>query len=209
MMMHAYDRMYLNKVSRMMGNMLHDAVIGYGMDGELFLRQFIQSKIAYEIENGNPKYLAGYSGLELMLEVTEKTTGDRIEPIYIEIFERSNVYWVGWILARYQWYSGRSYKEILDTLSFEDLINLYGALHESDPKKAYDIFDELFQEKKTPLKELRKIRKITQEELAEKSGVSVNTIRAYERGSKDIGKAQVDILKKIAHVLRCDIDDLI
>jgi len=50
---------------------------------------------------------------------------------------------------------------------------------------------------------------MTQEALAELSGVSVNTIRAYERGSKDIGKAQVDTLEKLSGALECKIEDLI
>lgn len=209
MMMHAYDRMYLSKVSRTLGNMLHDAVIEYGFDGELFLRQFIQSRIAHEIETGNPKYLAGFSGHEMLLEVTERTTGEKLEPLCIETFERSNAYWVGWILARYQWYSGKSFKEILDTLSFETLLNLYMTLHEEDEHNAYDVFDKWLKTKGSALQRVRRRRHMTQEALAEKSGVSINTIRAYERGSKDIGKAQIDILDKLANVLRCEIKEII
>ena len=41
-----------------------------------FLNRFIQSDIAEQFENGNPKYIAGKSGAELFLEVIEKTTGD-------------------------------------------------------------------------------------------------------------------------------------
>ena len=209
MVMHAYDRMYLSKVSRTIGNMLHDAVIEYGFDGDMFLRQFIQSRIAQEIENGNPKYLAGCSGHEMLLEVTERTTGESPEPLHIEIFERSSAYWAGWILARYQWYSGKSFKEILDTLSFETLLRLYATLHEEDEQNAYEVFDKWMITKEPALQKVRRRRKMTQEALAEKSGVSVNTIRAYERGSKDIGKAQIDILDKLAKALRCDIKELI
>lgn len=209
MVMHAYDRMYLSKVSRTIGNMLHDAVIEYGFDGDMFLRQFIQSRIAHEIETGNPKYLAGCSGHEMLLEVTERTTGESPEPLHIEIFERSSAYWAGWILARYQWYSGKSFKEILDTLSFETLLRLYATLHEEDEQNAYEVFDKWMITKEPALQKVRRRRKMTQESLAEKSGVSVNTIRAYERGSKDIGKAQIDILDKLAKALRCDIKELI
>ena len=58
MMTHAYSPLYLNKASRAVGNMLHDAVVEFGMDGEDFLKRFIQSDIAEEIESGNPKYKA-------------------------------------------------------------------------------------------------------------------------------------------------------
>ena len=37
MMLHAYSSLYLDKSSRTLGNMLHDAVIEFGMDGTDFL----------------------------------------------------------------------------------------------------------------------------------------------------------------------------
>ena len=69
---HAYSQLYLSKASRTVGNMLHDAVIGFGMNGEDFLKRFIQSDIAGEIESGNPKYIAGKSGMELFLKSRKK-----------------------------------------------------------------------------------------------------------------------------------------
>lgn len=208
-MMRGYDSIYLNKVSKMMGNMVHDAVYGYGYDGSEFFRQFIQSKIAEEIENGNPKYIAGKSGIELLLEIRERVTGTEPQYLLIEKYERSDAYWIGWILAKYQWYSGRSFKEILRAIPFEDLLVLYRTLHEEDERNAYDVFDKRFSEQKTTLNHMRRMRNFTQEELAEISGVSVNTIRAYERKSKDIGKAQVDILIKLSNGLKCTIEDIL
>ena len=52
MMMHAYNPIYLSRVSRAVGNMLHDAVYVFEINGNDFLQQFIQSGIAEEIENG-------------------------------------------------------------------------------------------------------------------------------------------------------------
>ena len=72
---HAYSQIYLGKASRTIGNMLHDAVLEYGIDGNDFLTRFIQSDIAAQFECGNPKYIAGKSGVELRSEVMEKTTG--------------------------------------------------------------------------------------------------------------------------------------
>ena len=84
MMTHAYSPLYLSKSSRAVGNMLHDAVVEFGMDGTDFLKRFIQSDLAGEIESGNPKYIAGKSGLELFLEVMEKTTGGYYDVDFIE-----------------------------------------------------------------------------------------------------------------------------
>ena len=53
---HAYSQLYLSKASRAVGNMLHDAVLEFGMNGADFLKRFIQSDVAKQFESGNPKY---------------------------------------------------------------------------------------------------------------------------------------------------------
>ena len=53
-----------------------------------------------------------------------------------------------------------------------------------------------------------KYRGLTQEALANESGVSLNTIRAYERKSKDLNKAQFDIVMRLAKALKCDVSEL-
>ena len=72
---HAYSQLYLGKECRAVGNMLHDAVVEFGIIRTDFLKRFIQSDVAEQLENGNPKYFAGKSGMELFLEVMKKTTG--------------------------------------------------------------------------------------------------------------------------------------
>lgn len=206
---HAYSPLYLSKASRAVGNMLHDAVVEFGMDGEDFLKRFIQSDIAEEIESGNPKYIAGKSGLELFLEVMEKTTGKAYDTNFIESYERSPVYWVGWMLTHYQWYSGRTFKSILDTVPYNELLGLYGTLHEADIEKSYEVLDAHFEKSESKLKTARKHCGLTQEELSHESGVSLNTIRAYERKGKDINKAQFDIVLRLAKALKCDITELL
>lgn len=51
------------------------------------------------------------------------------------------------------------------------------------------------------LKELRKAAGLSQAQLAKKSGVDVRTIQAYESGARDMGKAQVDNVIKLADAL--------
>ena len=209
MMTHAYSPLYLSKSSRAVGNMLHDAVVEFGMDGTDFLNRFIQSDVATQIESGNPKYIAGKSGLELFLEVMEKTTGNSYNTELIESYDRNPVYWVGWMLTHYQWYSGRSFKSILDTIPYEELLGLYGTLHEADIQKSYEVMDAHFASSESRLKLLRKQCGLTQEALANESGVSLNTIRAYERKSKDLNKAQFDIVIRLAKALKCEVTDLL
>ena len=205
----AYDSIYLSKAARTMGNMLHDAVYVFDQDGDQFLQKFIQSDIAEQIEDGNPKYVAGRSGIELFVEVEERTTGKKVPPMLIETYDRSDAYWTGWALAHYQWYTGRRFKDVLEAVPYSEWLGLYKTLHEADISKVYEVIDVHMEETDSKLKQIRKGCGLTQEELAEMSGVSLNTIRAYERRSKDIGKAQVDILMRLAGVLRCEISDLI
>lgn len=209
MMTHAYSPLYLSKSSRAVGNMLHDAVLEFGMDGTDFLKRFIQSDVAGQIESGNPKYIAGKSGLELFLEVMEKTTGKSYNAGLIESYDRSDVYWVGWVLTQYQWYSGRTFKSILDTVPYDEFIGLYATLHEADIQKSYEVLDAHFASSESKLKAARKHCGLTQEALANESGVSLNTIRAYERKSKDLNKAQFDIVMRLAKALKCEVSDLL
>lgn len=205
----AYNPIYLSKAAKVVGNMLHDAVFEFGYDGSVFLRLFIQSDIAEQIENGNPKYVAGKSGIELFTEVIERTTGRQIDSAVIETYDRSDVYWVGWVLAHYQWYSGRRFRDILEVVSYEELLGLYDTLHEADIQKSYEVLDAHFNRLESKLKTIRKRCGITQEALSELSGVSLNTIRAYERKAKDINKAQVDIVVRLADALNCDVADIL
>ena len=209
MMTRAYSQLYLNKASRTVGNMLHDAVLEFKMDGTDFLQRFIQSDVAEQIENGNPKYLAGKSGLELFLEVMEKTTGQSYSTELIENYDRSDVYWVGWMLTHYQWYSGHTFRSILDTIPYGELLALYGTLHEADIQKSYEIFDLHFSKSESKLKAARKHCGLTQEALANESGVSLNTIRAYERKSKNLNKAHFDTVMRLAKILKCDVTELL
>ena len=154
---HAYSQLYLSKASRAIGNMLHDAVVVFGMDGTDFLNRFIQSDVAEQFESGNPKYIAGKSGLELFLEVMEKTSGETYHTELIENYERSPAYWVGWMLTHYQWYSGRTFKSVLGIVPYNELVGLYKTLHEADSQKRYEVLEAHFAKRESKLKTARKI----------------------------------------------------
>ena len=72
---------------------------------------------------------------------------------------------------------------------------------------------EFFEEKsadnlETKLAKYRKNEGLSQEELAEKAEISVETICAYEQGKRDISRAQYRIVKKLADVLSCKPEDI-
>ena len=62
---------------------------------------------------------------------------------------------------------------------------------------------------KSRLKFMREEKGMTQATLAEKSGVSLRQIQAYEQGYKDINKAQVVTVLKLAEALDCNVYDII
>ena len=64
-------------------------------------------------------------------------------------------------------------------------------------------------EYRSRLKFFRELRGMSQSELAEKSGVLLRTIQAYEQGYKDINKAQVITVLRLAEALECDVYDII
>ena len=207
MMTHAYSPLYLGKCA--VGNMLHDAVLEFGRDGTDFLKRFIQSGVAEQIESGSPKYIAGKSGMELFLDVMEKTTGQSFHADSVSSYDRSDVYWTGWMLTHYQWYSGRTFRSILDTVPYDALIGLYKTLHEADIQKSYEVLDAHFSQSESKLKKARRRCGLTQEALANESGVSLNTIRACERKSKDLNRAQADTVMRLANTLKCNVSELL
>ena len=213
-MIRAYDQIYLEDISDNMGAMFHDAVFEFKVDGNEFLQRFVASGIAELIEEANPKYAVGMSGLELYYEVMERTRDPYSEDFVSEertiaFFDRTSAYWVGWALAHYQWYSNCSFSHIAQAMTYDDLAAMYYPLHEADISKFYHAMDEILnKEGISKLKEMRERRGITQDELSRRSGISINTIRAYERKSKDINKAQYDILFALASALGCEPKDL-
>lgn len=61
----------------------------------------------------------------------------------------------------------------------------------------------------TRLQYVRRAIDISQSELAKRSGVSIRTIQALEIGARDIDKASVVTVLKLAQALGCKIEDII
>ena len=131
-------------------------------------------------------------------------------PIQIE-YARSREYWSGWILAYYQWLTGKSFKDIYKGLSMEELQRLYPTLHEASEEKFVEVANRIIaaNTKSTKLQELRKNSGYSQSELAERSGVNKRMIQQYEIGAKDINKAAGTTLLALARVLGCEVEDLL
>lgn len=211
MMTHAYQEIYLSKAQAALGDAFDYAVNTFGIPGQDFIKLFNASTVSKRMENGEPAFLAGKSGIEIASDVLLETTGKQLDTVPDEHFGRSREYWIGWAVCYYQWYSARSYSDIFAAFSYDDLQNMYYTLHEADISKFADIADSRIREyfKDTNLKRIRSSYGCTQAELAKRSGVSLRSIQMYEQRNKDINKASVESLYRISKVLGCTIESLL
>lgn len=210
-MIHAYDKVYLERARTALGRMFDFAVYDLGYSLEDFFALFISSGIATRFENGDFTVLVGKSGVELAYLVLEQSglIVEWIKPNYT--LDRSEEYWTGWALAYYQWETALSFAEIVRCVPIESIRNLYSPYHEMDIRQFCDKMNELYRAAKpeTNLKTLRQSAELSQRELAEVSGVSVRTIQQYEQRQKSINKAQGETLLMLAKALCCRVEDLI
>lgn len=210
-MIHAYDKVYLDKARTALGRMLDFAVYDLKYDVEDFFALFITSGIAARFEKGDYSVIVGISGVELAYKVLELTKGEenRIKPRYSA--DRSEEYWAGWALAYYQWDTALSFEEIVRAVPMKRIVEMYSPYHEMDIRQFCDKMNERYRtaQPETNLKALRQRSGLSQRELAEQSGVPLRTIQQYEQRQKSINKAQAEYLLMLARTLCCDMEDLL
>ena len=210
-MIRAYQEIYLSSAQAALGDAFDYAINVCNIPGADFVKLFIASTVSKRLENGEPAYLSGKSGIEIALDVIFEVTGRQLEAIQQERMDRSREYWIGWAIAYYQWYSDRKYSEIFQALSFSDMQKLYSTLHEADVSKFVEATDKLVKEHfaDTNLKRIRTSYGCTQAELARRSGVGLRSIQMYEQRNKDINRASVESIYRLSKVLGCTVEDLI
>lgn len=210
---HAYSELYLSHAMVNLAVMADCGINGYGISPSLFFYRFVTSGIAEQFGRGNPKYLVGYSGLELADQVVSNSGGGYLKEENVETFGKTPEYWAGWVLAYYQWKSGRSFSEMQRKgLDFSTVIPLYHPLHEADVEKFCDIAECIVKENsqgRNPVRDARERRGMTQKSLAEISGVSLRMIRAYEQGTQDLSRAEYRTVERLARVLDIPSEQLI
>lgn len=62
--------------------------------------------------------------------------------------------------------------------------------------------------KKTPLKQLRELRGMTQQQLAEKTGITARTLNIYESDINNLRKAKYETVKGLATNLGVSVDNI-
>lgn len=210
-MMHAYDKIYLDKARINLGRMLDFAVYDLKYDLTDFFQLFINSKIANRFEDGDFTVLVGMSGVELAFLVleTSKIEHQRIKPNYTA--NRSEEYWTGWALAFYQWETSLSFAEITKYIPINEIKALYSPYHEMDSRHFVAKMNKLYKAAKTEtnLKLIRQKTGLSQRQLAEESGIPLRTLQQYEQKQKNINKAQAETLVILAKTLCCTVEDLL
>ena len=210
-MIHAYDNQYLDDAMKCLGEAMDYVANCCKIRMDSFLELFIGTGYAEQFALGVPKYVSGVSGTELVLNVLTKSGIDIDFPEAQIDYDYSPEYWCGWILAYYQWYTGRSFKEIQKHISMQEIEKLYSTLHEASENKFVDTVNRMIRKKNPPtrLQAQRKICGYSQRELAEKVGVNLRTLQQYEIRAKDINKAAGATLLALAKVLGCRVEDLL
>lgn len=213
--MNAYDRLYLDDARHNLGEMLDYAVNVKGMNLERFYEMFLSSAVSRNFAAGNPRYLCGLSGRELYCRVMEQCQRDAV-PADTGLLSCSSSaeYWTGWALAYLQWQLGCGFDHIASYgPGIEQMRTMYTPLHEAPESKFVDvcrsIMDKNMEQTVTKLRLYRKNSGLSQEELAQRSGVSLRMIRAYEQRRQDICKASADSLLALSRVLNVTIESLI
>lgn len=206
----AYAEEYLNDSMKNLGEAFDYAVNVCNIDIETFMGLFIASGFADMFGKGVPKVVSGLSGTELVMEVVNKAGQFYSFPKPQTEYDYSPEYWCGWILAYYQWKTGRTFKDIEVNISVTEILKMYPTLHEASEEKFVDTANAIILRRNntTRLQRQRKQCGLTQKELAEKSGVKLRTLQQYEMKAKDINKASVSTILALASVLSCKIEDL-
>lgn len=209
--MNAYSKIYLEDAMNVIGVMMDYGTLADG-DSQRFFDRFVVSGVSRQIERGNPKYIAGHSGVELAEQVLKETGSSEKRPPY-RSFGRSPEYWSGWVLAYIQWHTGKSFGYLAGCgINLNLLLRLYPTLHEADISKVVSVIQKIHDDRNdgtAALKRQRTLAGFTQRTLAEAAGVKVRMIQAYEQNRQDITKAEFATVLRLSRCLGCSPEDLV
>lgn len=211
MAIRAYSELYTESAQRVLGDAFDFAIVTLCINPKDFEKMLIVSDAISQFETGNPAYVCGINGCELARTIISQSGykfNDKPDEMYID---KSPEFWCGWILAYYQWYTNRHFKEILNTVSISDLLKMYPVYHEMDimnfVSEMNKRIESLYQF--TKLRMFRENCGMSQSELAKISDVPLRQIQMFEQRQRDINKTGAITLYKLSKALHCNMDDLI
>lgn len=207
----AYDESYIASAQNILGHATDFAVMTLNLDPDVFGEAFIVSDTSRQFAGGNPKYIAGMNGCELARKILSETHTSFTDEEDIMFLDKSPEYWGGWALAYYQWYSLRSFMDILTAVPLSRIIEMYPVYHEMDIRQFTDHMDERMKEAypTTRLKDRRVNKGLSQSELAAESGVALRQIQLFEQRKRNINNAAAITLFRLSKALYCRMEDLI
>jgi DNA-binding Xre family transcriptional regulator len=201
--------MYLEGAMIRMGDMLEYACLDCGYDPDCFFKMFLQSNVARQFQIGNVAVIAGRSGPELAEIVLEAVDykKDFPEPSWREY--RSDVYWSGWALAYYQWYTAQSFAIIWQSISIRMLQRLYPTLHEADITKTVDVLSRMQKPvERDSVRNMRLVRGMTQQELAKRAKMTVAQLQRLEYGERKVENLTLKTALSLAKALGVSVEEL-
>ncbi|MCR4609769.1 MAG: helix-turn-helix domain-containing protein [Eubacterium sp.] len=210
MVIHAYDESYINTAQNILGHAVDFAVMSLNLDPDTFGNAFAVSSVSKQFASGNPRYVAGMNGCELVRIVLAESRTHFIDTDDAMYLDKSPEYWAGWALAYYQWYTSRSFIDILSAVPLSKIINMYTVYHEMDVAQFVDHMDALIKEA-VPATKLRTLRincGMSQSELSKDSGVALRQIQLFEQRQRDINNASAITLLRLSRSLHCRMEEL-
>ena len=211
MMTTAYDKDYLYHAQNNLGHMVDFAVNTCEMDIDDYFKMFCASDVCTQIENGNPAYIAGKTGCELVRDVILEIKGTDIDELDEMYLDKSPEFWLGWALAYYVWLRNYRFEYVLTAMPASTMLGMYDTLHEADISKFVDVMDGILSEfyTQTALQRYRIKCGLSQSELAKRADVSVRMIQNYEQRIRDINKASAATVLSLVRVLNCEVAEIV
>ena len=211
MAIRAYDELYLPGAQNILGHAVDFAVMTLAIEPNVFGNALAVSESAKQFSEGNPRYVAGMNGCEFaraVLDDVEVAYRESADEMYLD---KSPEYWAGWALAYYQWFTSRSFMDILHAMSLNDIIRMYPLYHEMDLSHFVEQMDRFMKEAypQTRLRERRSNCGLSQSELATEADVPLRQIQLFEQGQRDINKTSAITLYKLSKALHCKMEDLL
>lgn len=205
-MIHAYDENCLAYACKSIARLFDVAINDCCIPLTKFWDKFSNSKTAYLIENGDYSTIVGKSGIELYFDIYDTNIIK-----YRNVDDRSQEYWLGWILTKFQWETSMRFKDISKYFSIEDLYHMYYPYHEMDSKAFINTLIKQINNTKemTNIKQIRINSNLSQKELSIMSNVPIRTLQQYEQNQKDINKAQAIYILSLSKALKCSPYDLL
>jgi DNA-binding XRE family transcriptional regulator len=209
-MMRAYDESYVDGAAVTLGDIFDYAINDCMCDAELFYQMFITTGTADKFEHGDPSYLVGKGGVEIVIDILSEAAGRRDFPMPQFRQDKAPEYWAGWALAHYQWHTARPFADIRSFFPVSDIIDSYYPLHEADINAFYDVAEtRAARNQTTNLKRRRIVAGMSQSQLARAAQVQIRSIQMYEQRNKNINAAKAITIAKLARTLSCRMEDLL